>query len=296
MALVALGVAARVNTAVACGPTPCASVLDVQPADGASGVALNTEIRVRYFGTLQPTPIECATSTTKLRLTGEGGAPLELEAKLLEWPERSEGWLVIRPPERLLPGTRYTIELQLGDAGFACACDGAWDVFSSFTTGADADARAPELGKLVGFAYGKRETSRHSCGTTDWVPMTAKLDAVRDDFPGARYNVYADGVLTSPYRESVGDEELRLDCAHQSQHQLTLLKPGAVLEIRGVDAAGNETTTGSSRRVADECRSASDSGCAVPRVLPGKSQPWSFFVLAALVAGSRLRRRWPRRV
>jgi hypothetical protein len=287
------GLLARVETAAACGSTPCAFLQDVQPAEGTIGVPVDSEVRVRYFGTLDPAPLECGKELAKIRLQAEGGAaPLELDAELLSLPERAEGWFVAKPPEPLLMNTRYDVYLDVL-RGDACTCESDWTSVSSFTTAAEADVRAPERLELPELSYGERQTGTSNCGTTDLIPLTPELESISDDFPGARYNVYIDGALAGPYRESVvADDEgapaIYLDCGTGALTHSVLVRPGANLEIRAVDLAGNESPPGDSVRVLDRCSASSDvessGGCSLSVVRGGTGAAWLFALLAVLAA------------
>src|SRR5688572_7587774 len=200
--ITAIGVCAmilsRAEVAEACGPLPCADVQDVQPADASSGVALDAEIRVRYFGALDARSVnECGDNLARIRLWPDGAeAPIELEGELLTL-RYADNWLVVKPSEPLLPSTTYRLELNAGLGGFACSCEGKWTPFSSFTTGTDLDAGNPELGAVSALAFGERQTGSSNCGTQDLIPLLPDLESANDDSPGVRYNVYVDGVLTS---------------------------------------------------------------------------------------------------
>jgi hypothetical protein len=299
------GLLAGVETAAACGSTPCAFLQDVQPADGTIGVPVDSEVRVRYFGTLDPAPLECGKELAKIRLQAEGGdTTLELDAELLSLPERAEGWFVAKSPEPLLMNTRYDVYLDVL-RGDACTCESDWTSVASFTTAAEPDVRAPERLELSELEFGERQTGTSNCGTTDLIPLAPELESISDDFPGARYNVYIDGALAGPYRESVvADDEgapaIYLDCGTGALIHSVLVRPGANLEIRAVDLAGNESPPSSPARVPDRCSASSDvessGGCSVSAVHAGTGVAWLFALLAAFAAHeARANKRRPRR-
>ena len=292
LSAILIGQFARVASVAACGATPCAFLQTVQPADGTNGVSLDSEIRVRYFGTLDPAPLECGKELAKVRVLPEGAdAPIELEGELLSLPERAEGWFVVRPPEPWLPNTRYEVFLDVL-RGDACTCESDWISVASFTTGSEPDRQAPDKLELFGIAYGERLTGTSNCGTTDLIPLTPELGSISDDFPGARYNVYVDGVLSGPYRESVvldgeGAPAIYLDCGAGALTHSILVRPGANLELRAVDLAGNEAAPSEPIRVLDRCaantgvEASGGKGCSFAAPLGG---PAGGFWLLALVS------------
>jgi hypothetical protein len=284
----------RAEVAEACGALPCADVQDVQPADTSSGVALDAEIRVRYFGGLDARSVsECGDNLARIRLWPDGAeAPIELEGELLTL-RHADHWLVVKPPEPLLPNTAYRLELNVGLGGFACSCEGKWTSFSSFTTGADVDAGDPELGNVSALGFGERQTGNSDCGTQDLIPVLPDLDTANDDSPGVRYNVYVDGVLASPFVENVianeeGSPEIYLNCGTSALINATLVEPGSLIEIRAVDLAGNESPPTSPVRVPDRCNASSDvdssGGCSLSAVRGRTGAAWLFAVLAGFAA------------
>lgn len=257
---------------------------------------------MRYFGSLDAAPLECGADLARVRLTAEGADTEELGGDLLVWPERAEGWLVVKPPEPLLPETRYELALR-ASLGDACSCESVWTTVSSFETDAASDVRPPSLSGSREASYGDRETSTNNCGTMDGVPLVTVL-GLADDFQGARYNIYVDGELTSPYRDRVTANaegaEIYVDCGTTALSTATRVEPGANVEIRAVDLAGNESAPGDALSVPDKCAqssgsgsgSDSDSGCSLSASHPGS---WlDGFWSIALLAGLARRLRSPR--
>jgi hypothetical protein len=293
--LVGSAIVVPAETAAACGSLPYAFVEDVQPADGAAGVPRNTELRIRFFGAVDAAPLECSTNLTRLRLTPEGGSPRELDGELRAWPGRAEGWLVVKPPEPLLPETKYELELH-AVRDDACAFEGDWTRLSSFETDSASDVRAPRLTGSPQLSYGDRETGTTNCGTTDGVPVVTVL-GLDDDFQGARYNVYVDGELAGPYRDGVTASgegaEIYVNCGTTALSTAIQVAPGARIEIRAVDIAGNESAPGEALSVPDKCRpssdSSTDSGCSLTRVraLSWSDALWPLALFAGVARRSR---------
>lgn len=293
--LVGFAIAAPAERAAACGALPYAFVEDVQPADGAASVPRNTELRIRFFGAVDAAPLECSANLTRLRLTPEGGSPQELDGELRAWPGRAEGWLVVKPPEPLLPKTKYELELR-SVRGDACALEAEWTRLSSFETDSASDVRAPRLTGSPQLSYADRETGTTNCGTTDGVPVVTVL-GIDDDFQGTRFNIYVDGELAGPYRDGVtanaDGAEIYVNCGTTALSTAILVAPGARIEIRAVDIAGNESAPGDEQSVPDECRASSDSsndsGCSLARrrTLSWSDALWPLALFARVARRSR---------
>jgi hypothetical protein len=237
-----------VQPAFACGALPCAQRNDLQPADGSTGVPVNTEIRVSYFGSLDPGSADptCNAGLTPIRLLPGNGDAIDLEGTLLGRPSSREAWLVASPAEPLAANTRYAIQLQLGPGEDACRCDGReWVTVSSFTSGTGADQQAPTFAGITALDYAARVNASSDCGETDGFPAFPTLAPAADASPEPRYNVYLDGEIEKRFVQSLGTRtqptELFVDCGSNALSTQTLVHPGQHLEVRAVDLAGHES-------------------------------------------------------
>lgn len=238
-----------VSTAFACGPLPCAQLNDIQPADGSTGVALNTELRVLYFGSLEPYSEDgsCQAGVENIRLMPSSGEPIQLQGSLHERPSAAESWIVAKLDPPLAANTGYALQLQLGPGRDACRCDEReWVTVSSFTSGVEADREPPAFAGITALTYAARAQGSSTCGETDGFPALPALTTATDVFPEPRYNVYVNGELARRYVKALsanaGFSELFVDCGSTALSTWTLVQPGDGVEVRAVDLSGNEST------------------------------------------------------
>lgn len=260
--------------ALACGATPCADLRDVQPTDGSVGVALNTEIRVLYFGTLDPASQDttCDLDLWSMRLLPRGGAPIDLSGS---WLTQSsvEAWLVAKPGAPLAANTEYHVQLQLGQGVGVCNCEEReWTTVASFTSGSAADERAPNFSGVPALKYGPRYAYANNCGESNGIPASSKVTAEPESFPGLRYNVYVDGEIARHYVEDLTTGEhsanMFVDCGTTALTTDLALSTGSSVEARAVDLSGNESLPHEPIRIERSCgaaaaESSSASGCAL---------------------------------
>lgn len=259
------------SAAFACGALPCAQINDIQPVDGSTGVALNTELRVLYFGTLEPFSEDgaCTADVENVRLVPSEGDPIQLQGKLHERASGSETWVVAKPELPLAANTAYALQLQLGQGVDACRCeDREWVTVSSFTSAVDVDRVAPAFAGISALTYGARTMSSTSCGSEDGLLAVPELTAATDDFPGPRYNVYVNGQLANRYLElftaDAQPSSIFVDCGSYGQSPWGRVQPGDSVEVRAIDLAGNESFPNEPIEVDVSCGSPDTSGDGAP--------------------------------
>ena len=272
--LLSLGIASlaliRAGEAFACGALPCGQLNDVLPPDGSVGLPLNTEIRVLYFGEL-PTLAEdptCEIDLARLRLLPQDAAAIELTASREERAGSAETWAVARPGAPLAANTTYAVQLEMGGGREVCRCDQReWTTVSTFTTGAAADDAPPSFAGVTALSFGARADSSSDCGESRLIPAAPAFTPASDASPALRYNLYVDGAIEKRYVESLtGDPapEIYVDCGTAALTTVTLLSPGARLEVRAVDIAGNESAASSPVEVTATCEPNPDPVAAQP--------------------------------
>jgi hypothetical protein len=239
----ALAATVHVRPARACGATPCAQVREIQPPEGSVDVPLNTEIRVLYFGMLSNEYFDpsCDVDLRPIRLQPDGGGdPIYLTGTVLPPPAAQQAWVIAKHVEPLAADTGYAVQLLLAPGQDACGCDGReWTTVSSFTSGAGEDHEPPTFTGIDGVEYGERAQSLSSCGNNDGIPVFPDYTPVTDVTPAPRYNIYVDDQIATRYAEQIGSDqygELFVNCGDASG-----ITPGASVEVRGVDLAGNES-------------------------------------------------------
>lgn len=244
----ALAAAVHPQPAYACGATPCAQVNEIQPPDASVGVPVNTEIRVLYFGVLSNEYFDptCDLDLRPLRLLPSIGEPIYLTGTVLPRPEAQQAWVIAKHVEPLAANTSYAVQLLLGPGQDPCRCDGReWATVSSFTSGEAEDHEAPTFAGLDRVDYGERLQGSSPCGGDhDFISIDPELTPASDAAPASRYNVYVNGQIAKRYVEEVDPEqysELFVDCGTTSLSLQTAIAPGASLEVRAVDLAGNES-------------------------------------------------------
>jgi hypothetical protein len=305
---VAFGVAVAVFVVApssgACGMLPCAQVDEVHPPDGSEGVPLNAELRVLLFGSLIPYDEEgvCAPDLKRMRLLPATGEPLLLRGELLSQMQSSEGWVVAKPQAPLLPNMAYELQLEFGAGEDVCRCDGReWVTLSTFTSGDWLDDEAPTFSGVTDFTYGSRADGSNNCGSQIGMPAVPSFVPAKDDLPAPRYNLYVDGQLTRRYAAGLGSAahpEIYIDCGWSALTTATLLLPGARLEVRAVDLAGNESAPNRALAVNANCSEPasladapppprSEASCAL--AAPGsRSNDWLWLFAPLLLLSRRL--------
>lgn len=220
---------------------------DVQPPDASVGVPLNSEIRVLYFGFLSNEYFDptCDLDLRPLRLLPSMGEPIYLTGTVLPRPEAQQAWVIAKHVEPLAASTTYAVQLLLGPGEDPCRCGAReWTTVSSFTSGEAEDHEPPTFAGIESLEYGDRVQGSSTCGDSDVIPTFLELTPVSDAAPAPRYNVYVNGQIATRYVEQLGTEqfgELFVDCRNLSPAAPTALVPGASVELRGVDLAGNES-------------------------------------------------------
>lgn len=215
------------------------------PPEGSVGVPLNSEIRVRYFGGFigLHESQSCELDLRPVRLQPDGGEPIDLTGTMLPTPELSEAWVVARHAEPLAANTTYAVQVLLSEVGDPCSCEGReWTTISSFTSGEAEDHEEPTFTGIDTVEYGERLEKGGPCGpdtdVTPVIPVFLSFAPVTD-VASERYNIYVDGQISRPYVQRIGSEygHLYVTCGAL----LAYMAPGARVEIRGVDLAGNES-------------------------------------------------------
>jgi hypothetical protein len=239
----ALAATVHVQPARACGATPCAQVREIQPPEGSVDVPLNTEIRVLYFGMLSNEYFDpsCDVDLRPMRLQPDGGGDaIYLTGTVLPPPAAQQAWVIAKHVEPLAAETGYAVQLLLAPGQDACGCDGReWTTVSSFTSGVGEDHEPPTFTGIDSVEYGERAQSLSSCGNNDGIPVFLDYAPVTDVSAAPRYNIYVDDQIATRYAEQIGSDqygELFVNCADASG-----ITPGASVEVRGVDLAGNES-------------------------------------------------------
>lgn len=263
LAGIILSTLVRLAPAWACGALPCAQRDDVQPADGSVGVPRNTELRVLYFGSREY-DAACDVDLRPMRLAPGAGEPILLTGVAFERPSAAQTWMIARHVEPLAADTSYALQLLLG-GGEACSCEGReWTTVATFTTGPDEDDAKPAFEGLEEVAYGARASDSSDCGASDRVPVNAGFTPAVDASPGLRYNIYVDGEIANrnvdleQARQRGG--EIFVDCGSASLSTRTDVLPGAALEVRAVDLAGNESAPSQAITLAAVCQDRIDGG------------------------------------
>jgi hypothetical protein len=282
---VACAVFSRAPSSWACGELACAQIDEVQPPDGSDGVPLNAELRVLFFGSLSPVPEKpaCELDLTVMRLLPAMGEPLLLRGESFSQTQASQVWVVAKPEAPLLGNTVYELQLALGAGADICRCDEReWITVSTFTSGAGLDDRKPTFSGVTGFTYGPRVDNSSSCGAMVVIPAVPSFVAAMDDFADPRYNLYVDGRIARRYLASLGSAaqpEIYVDCGSSALTTATRLLPGAQLEVRAVDLAGNESAPNTALDVEASCSDSESKGCAVSPASGAPSDAW-FWLLA----------------
>jgi hypothetical protein len=233
---------ARPHVAKACGAAPCAQLETVFPHEGATNVPTNTELRVQYFGTLQQdlaTGGVCMTAVLRMRLVPDAAAAITLQPSL-EIDDGSRTWLIANPSAPLQPGTHYVLQVDRLEAAGMCACGATpdWTMASDFTTGTGADTQRPVFGGFQAIEATQWTRSSTDCGRTFSFQAMPVLTPGSDDFDDLSYQLYVDGKVAQRYIVDP-TQALLVTCDGNVLFGSWPLRPGALIELRAVDVAGN---------------------------------------------------------
>jgi hypothetical protein len=230
--------------ASACEPSPPTHQLDdVLPADGATEVPTNAEVRLEYQGFVIPT-----TGLQDVVVRPVGGAALVTSVAMLDNAGYSSRHLVVVHLQApLAPQTQYEVEAE-----------GA--VVSTFRTGDGADTMAPTFAGIASITTSVSEClSSSCCGPNRVAYVHMGWGGVSDDFNirMVRFNVYGiDGALVVPMTSGSASVIGYQLCSGQFSGSGPLGNfeaDSGEYHVRAVDLAGNEDTNDVTRDVTDPC-------------------------------------------
>jgi hypothetical protein len=243
------------SSAAACGETPCAQRGETLPRDTASSVPTNTQLRIAYSGFVdaESAGVECEIPIAALRLTADGGDPVELEAEMFTNTGRYPTTWMVAQPDELEPNTRYLVESRLEGAG-QCTCEEEllWYEVTRFTTGDGSDDEAPTTPAVSDIEHGDASRNENTCGTTHAFTVSLHLAAPDDASPTTRYDLYVDSEIAQRYLE--GDTiQLVVDCIADEDDAERFVATASTLALRTVDLAGNEGERSEVFAIEDRC-------------------------------------------
>lgn len=269
------------------GATP-ATASGVVPADGATGVPVNSRVFVTYSGApYAPAVMEAIT------LQPQGGGPV---AATISSIDSGNPWIhqrVLTPTSDLAPNTAYEVRGRVRQTGCTDCVAATPELLATFTTGANRDETPPTFAGATGVVVtGTYEVcDGTSCcgpyaGTRMQLQYTLPTDA---DFAGLR--LYRDDAASGPYA-IVGPRGMAL-CQGQviSGFNGDFFVPEGTYYLRAVDLAGNEDRNSAPVTLDCEVTSPSDnaspasSGCAA---VPASGQI-GILLIALAVLGRRRR-------
>jgi hypothetical protein len=260
LATFTLAALAHAGPALACGALPCAQINDVQPGDGNTGVPLNAEVRVLYFGAWAQDTAQssCSLGPLGIRLAASGEANIDLTGTAFRRAAAADAWVVAKPTGPLLANTEYHVQVMRSGDAYGCDCQEAeWTTVSSFTTGSVADDDAPLFTGADSFRYGDRVDTDSDCGSFKAIPAIPHATAATDASPGLRYDIYVNDVLEHRYVENLGtpseSSSIYVNCGTTSLITDTLVTPGARVEVRAVDIAGNTSASNAGSEISVSC-------------------------------------------
>ena len=239
VALAALVIWGEASPARACEPSSPAQLVDVMPANGATGVPTNAQVRLDYAGFetagLQDVEVRlvdgAALATTVVTL-GNAGYPLR-------------NLVVARLQAPLAPQTQY--EVRAGGA-----------VVSTFRTGDGADTTPPVFAGIANVTTSATDCRDSACcGPNRIAYVHMDWGGVSDDFSIGlvRFNVYGAGgnlVVPMTSHRVVGYQV----CSGQLSGSGPLGEfqgDSGRYRVRAVDLAGNEDTNDVTRDVTFSC-------------------------------------------
>jgi hypothetical protein len=243
--LVALLVCIEARPASACEPVPT-QLREVLPADGASGVPTNAQVRLDYYGSettglenVEVRPVGGTALATTIALLGNAGYPLRL-------------LVVVHLQAALAPQTQY--EVRSGST-----------IVSTFRTGDGADTTPPTFAGIASITTSVMDCqSSACCGPNRIAYVNLRWGAASDDFSVGmvRYNVYGiGGALVVPMTSA------QVVGYHVCSGELTGSGPSGTFQagsggyrVRAVDLAGNEDTNDVTQDVMVTCASPDGGG------------------------------------
>lgn len=279
VAVASLLLTVRSGVAHACSP-PGDGIYGrtVQPPDGATGVPINAEIRLRYEGRLEIDP--------QIRVRPVGELPIEVEVEAVDYR-----LFIARPTGGLEANTTYEVldRVQV-PCDRECMSPG-FQVVASFTTGDAADVTPPTFAGLASVNSRYIEFDG-TCGEYSTVIFDLSWEQATDDHPTEwlRYNVYDDrGRGVSLYAgTSVSGQALCGGSADFWPIEAPFSGPTGEYWVRAVDLAGNEDAN--MRKMATGSCSGSpppapDGGPQTPGVDPDTHQARGCAVMSPPLAG-----------
>jgi hypothetical protein len=250
------------------------------PADGSENVPTNTQLRIFHLGDLDVSgyqgidEAECESVTNAMRLVSGSEEPIDISGELI--PQNSGyTWLLGTLATPLLPNTEYGLQLMLSpESQDACVCLNsavvpAWTTIAKFTTGVGPDDEPPVFEGVTSFTAGQRFDTEGPCGSPTGVALIP--DFVPPAAADLRYNIYVDDVLVTRYLDRVTAPDGFLGeiiCGVSGGlSNATVVAPGARVEVRAVDLAGNESLATEPLLIDDELCASGTS------VLPPEESP-----------------------
>ena len=236
------------SAALACSPLPPLAGQDLFPADGATDVPLNTEVRVHWAGNA----VASLDGLTDIALAGPDGVELAATVEdIAGHQDRSDRWAVLRPDAPLAAETEYTILTPLSseDCWDPGECLGSERVaHGTFVTGTEEDLDAPSFAGAGEIRLGSDSCDDDACcGPYSARFMTLSWDRVPDE-AGILYNIYRAGAALRPVARYVAGTFIAIvgsgGCSpvpFQTSFREEDIA-GASYVVRAVDGAGNEDT------------------------------------------------------
>jgi MYXO-CTERM domain-containing protein len=298
---VAAVLAGRTAVAHACSPFRYA-LEQISPADGATEVPLNTEIRLTYMAA-DSTGIDDVLTDIKLRAAD--GAIIDLDAQLLKNDGGSARSMVVASlAAELAPGTQYEILSRIAHpcAEFdqvACTLE-EHQAVASFTTGTASDTTAPSFaGPTHISAWYEACGQPGCCGPSEAVVFHIGWQPATDDTPAdtIRYHVYRAQTRVASY---VATATGVLKCSNdwfETEKLGDFVGENGTYYVRAVDMAGNEDSNSVALEVnlrcdPDDPTGPEPGGCSLGN---RTSSSFALWLLAALAVLALRRRRAPGR-
>jgi hypothetical protein len=209
----------------------------VQPADGATGVPTNAEIRIGYYSGA----FASEAPPEDLILQLPGGAVVQIDVELVELGEFNHFALVARPRTALSPFTTYELLDRVLEE---TSLRETHEVFATFTTGEGPDLVAPTFGGIVS----AREPSSldvcdtsSCCGPYTAVHFSLSWEPATDDGPRewVRYDIYRGSAFVTSVAglDAVGDQVCSGWYMYGPYGDFD--GGGGRMSVRAVDIAGN---------------------------------------------------------
>ena len=125
-------------------------------------------------------------------------------------------------------------------------------------------------------------------GNDEGFIVLPQLGRIDDASPLVHYNVYVNGALFWPYVDELASYGASRLFMHWPLATSDAIAPGATIEVRAVDLAGNESAT-TTPLVVDDGYATTTSGCALSNARGGADR-YGWLLLAPAVAALRRRR------